>query len=90
MSKLRNCNDGVDDDVAAVQGGVEQEREQDQVLPLQPRQRHRARGHVPAVQLVRDLCCSFRVSEEFDFIIMLETIINNTEAILCLALSFIA
>ena len=52
MSKLRNCYDGVDDGVAAVQGGVEQEREQDQVLPLQPRQRHRARGHVPAVQLV--------------------------------------
>ena len=39
---------------------MEQEREQDQVLPLQPRQRHRARGHVPAVQLVRDLFCSFR------------------------------
>ena len=62
---------------------MEQEREQDQVLPLQPRQRHRARGHVPAVQLARDLF--FAVSEEF---YTLEKIINITEAILCLALSF--
>ena len=41
---------------------MEQEREQDQVLPLQPRQRHRARGHVPAVQLARDLCLQFQRS----------------------------